>query len=105
MVDVARLAGVSVKTVSNVLNGYPYIRETTRQRVLAAIEELGYQVNMTARSLRSARGPIPPWALAGATRFGLRAFPGTCPSCCFRWAMRPTSAWCTSWCRRTRGGA
>ena len=55
MVDVARLAGVSVKTVSNVLNGYPYIRETTRQRVLAAIEELGYQVNMTARSLRSGR--------------------------------------------------
>jgi DNA-binding LacI/PurR family transcriptional regulator len=55
MVDVARLAGVSVKTVSNVLNGYPYIRESTRERVLAAIDELGYQVNMTARSLRSGR--------------------------------------------------
>ncbi len=55
MVDVARLAGVSIKTVSNVLNGYPYIRDTTRERVLAAIDELGYQVNMTARSLRSGR--------------------------------------------------
>ncbi len=55
MVDVAALAGVSVKTVSNVLNGYPYIRDTTRDRVLAAIAELGYQVNVTARSLRSGR--------------------------------------------------
>lgn len=55
MADVARLAGVSVKTVSNVLNDYPYIRDTTRERVLAAIDELGYQVNMTARSLRSGR--------------------------------------------------
>ncbi len=55
MADVARLAGVSVKTVSNVVNGYPYIRSTTRERVLAAIDELDYQVNVTARSLRSGR--------------------------------------------------
>lgn len=55
MVDVAQLAGVSVKTVSNVINDYPYIREATRNRVLAAIDELGYQVNVTARSLRSGR--------------------------------------------------
>ena len=55
MADVARLAGVSVKTVSNVLNDYPYIREATRARVLAAVDELGYQVNAAARSLRSGR--------------------------------------------------
>ncbi|MBU4336702.1 MAG: LacI family transcriptional regulator [Actinobacteria bacterium] len=55
MVDVARLAGVSVKTVSNVVNGYPHIRATTRDRVLGAISELGYEVNITARSLRSGR--------------------------------------------------
>lgn len=55
MIDVAQLAGVSAKTVSNVINGYPYIRESTRERVLAAIDELGYQVNVTARSLRSGR--------------------------------------------------
>lgn len=55
MADVARLAGVSVKTVSNVVNGYPYIRSTTRERVLAAIDELDYQVNVTARSLRSGK--------------------------------------------------
>jgi DNA-binding LacI/PurR family transcriptional regulator len=55
MADVARLAGVSVKTVSNVVTGYPYIRDSTRQRVVAAIETLGYEVNTTARSLRSGR--------------------------------------------------
>lgn len=55
MQDVARLAGVSVKTVSNVVNDYPYIRDTTKQRVLVAIDELGYQMNESARSLRSGK--------------------------------------------------
>ena len=52
MRDVAERAGVSIKTVSNVLNDYPYIRPETRDRVEAAITELGYQVNVTARNLR-----------------------------------------------------
>lgn len=55
MQDVAKLAGVSVKTVSNVVNGYPYIRETTKDKVLAAIAELDYQMNVQARSLRSGK--------------------------------------------------
>ncbi|TDE03454.1 LacI family transcriptional regulator [Jiangella asiatica] len=55
MYDVAKLAGVSIKTVSNVINGYPYIRESTRERVLAAIKELDYRVNVSARNLRSGR--------------------------------------------------
>ena len=55
MADVARLAGVSVKTVSNVLNDYPYIRPATRERVLDAVERLGYEINATARGLRSGR--------------------------------------------------
>lgn len=55
MHDVAEMAGVSIKTVSNVLNGYQYIRPETRQRVEAAIEKLGYQVNITARNLRQGR--------------------------------------------------
>lgn len=55
MHDVAELAGVSIKTVSNVLNGYQYIRPETRQRVEAAIEQLGYQLNITARNLRQGR--------------------------------------------------
>jgi len=55
MQDVARRAGVSVKTVSNVVNAYPYVRESTRARVLAAIAELDYQVNVAARNLRTGR--------------------------------------------------
>ncbi|MBB2975815.1 DNA-binding LacI/PurR family transcriptional regulator [Microbacterium endophyticum] len=53
--DVARLAGVSIKTVSNVINSYPHIRPATRERVERAIAELGYTPNLTARNLRSGR--------------------------------------------------
>jgi DNA-binding LacI/PurR family transcriptional regulator len=53
--DVAREAGVSIKTVSNVINDYPYVRPETRERVQAAITKLGYIPNLSARSLRSGR--------------------------------------------------
>jgi LacI family transcriptional regulator len=49
--DVARAAGVSIKTVSRVLNNERYVREDKRQRVQAAIERLNYRPNMAARSL------------------------------------------------------
>ncbi len=52
MVDVARQAGVSVGTVSNVVRGQVPVSETTRQRVLAAIADLGYRHNEVARALR-----------------------------------------------------
>lgn len=55
MHDVARLAGVSIKTVSNVVNNYIHVKEETRARVLAAVEQLGYQPNLSARGLRSGR--------------------------------------------------
>ena len=55
MQDVARAAGVSPMTVSNVLNDYPYVREETRERVLRAVEELDYRVNVAARNLRAGR--------------------------------------------------
>lgn len=58
MHDVARLAGVSIKTVSNVVNDYPHVREETRARVLRAIEDLDYQVNVAARNLRTGRTGI-----------------------------------------------
>ena len=58
MADVARRAGVSAKTVSNVLSGYPHIRESTRARVLAAVDDLGYEINVTARILRSGRSGL-----------------------------------------------
>ncbi|PHP53763.1 LacI family DNA-binding transcriptional regulator [Actinomyces ruminis] len=53
--DVARHAGVSPKTVSNVLNGYRYLRPETKERVERAIRELGYTVNLAARGLRRGR--------------------------------------------------
>lgn len=55
MHDVAKLAGVSIKTVSNVINGYPYIRPETKQRVESAIETLDYKLNISARNLRQGR--------------------------------------------------
>jgi DNA-binding LacI/PurR family transcriptional regulator len=55
MADVARSAGVSTMTVSNVINGRPRVGAATRERVLAAINELGYQVNLAARNLRAGR--------------------------------------------------
>src|SRR5262249_42315371 len=45
MSDVGRLAGVSHQTVSRVINGSPHVRPETRDRVMAAMEELGYRPN------------------------------------------------------------
>jgi LacI family transcriptional regulator len=55
IVDVAREAGVSFTTVSHVLNGTRHVAEPTKQRVLAAIERLNYEVNSLAQSLKSDR--------------------------------------------------
>ncbi len=51
--DVAKLAGVAPITVSRVVNNVGYVREDTRARVEAAIQELQYIPNNSARSLRS----------------------------------------------------
>ena len=53
--DVARLAGVAPITVSRVINNSGYFSEEARQKVRAAIAELGYVPNTLARSLRSKR--------------------------------------------------
>ena len=50
--DVARLAGVSTQTVSRVTNGAENVSSKTRERVLAAIEELGYIPNKAAQALK-----------------------------------------------------
>ncbi|GAB4084153.1 LacI family DNA-binding transcriptional regulator [Myceligenerans cantabricum] len=55
MTDVARAAGVSVMTVSNVLNGRSNVGADTRLRVLEVVDELGYEINLTAQRLRSGR--------------------------------------------------
>jgi DNA-binding LacI/PurR family transcriptional regulator len=56
--DVALHAGVSSATVSRVISNKPYIGEEVRQRVLAPMEELKYQPNRVARSLRVQRTSI-----------------------------------------------
>ncbi len=55
MREVALLAGVSPRTVSNVVNDFALVAPETRARVRKAIEELGYRPNPMAKSLRSGR--------------------------------------------------
>jgi LacI family transcriptional regulator len=56
--DVAELAGVSIKTVSRVVNNEPNVRDSTREKVEAAIQRLKYQPNMSARNLASQRSHL-----------------------------------------------
>ncbi len=55
MRDVANAAGVSAQTVSRVLNDHPNVQDSTRQRVMSAVERLGYRRNYTARALVTGR--------------------------------------------------
>lgn len=56
--DVARRAGVSPKTVSNVMNGIVPVSESTRLRVEQAMQELDYVPNLSARGLRNGRSGV-----------------------------------------------
>ena len=58
MADVARLAGVSAQTVSRALRNDRSVRPSTRVRVLAAVDELGYRPNNVARALSTGRTRI-----------------------------------------------
>ncbi|MET0133522.1 MAG: LacI family DNA-binding transcriptional regulator, partial [Kibdelosporangium sp.] len=53
--DVAMLAGVSVKTVSNVVNGYSFVKPENERRVREALAATGYRPNVGARNLRRGR--------------------------------------------------
>lgn len=55
LVDVAGRAGVSIKTVSNVVNGAEHVSDRTRERVQCVIDELGYRPNLAARALATGR--------------------------------------------------
>jgi DNA-binding LacI/PurR family transcriptional regulator len=70
MADVAKVAGVSHQTVSRVLNDFPKIRPATRDRVLAAIEELGYRRNIAARTLVTRRSRTIGVITADMSHFG-----------------------------------
>lgn len=68
--DVARLAGVSVPTVSRVITGSTPVRPEKRERVLAAIAELGYRPNGAARALVAGRQMAVAVLTGGTTRYG-----------------------------------
>lgn len=70
MMDVARLAGVSHQTVSRVLNDHPSVRETTRERVLAAMRELDYRPNRLARALVTSRSQLLGVITSGSAKWG-----------------------------------
>uniref|UniRef100_UPI00403F024C LacI family DNA-binding transcriptional regulator n=1 Tax=Candidatus Enterococcus willemsii TaxID=1857215 RepID=UPI00403F024C len=56
--DVAKLAGLSVSTVSRVINNQKYVKEEKRKAVLAAMKELNYQPSVAARQLRGQQANI-----------------------------------------------
>lgn len=58
IVDVAARAGVSVKTVSRVINKSPAVSEKTRNKIFQAMQDTGYQVNILARGLKVNRTNI-----------------------------------------------
>ena len=60
--DVAAAAGVSMKTVSRVLNNEPNVRAEMRERVMRAVEKLQYKPNPSARSLAGHRSYRSRWS-------------------------------------------
>ena len=56
--DVAALAGVSMKTVSNVVHDYPHVSARTREKVQRAIDELGYRPNALGRRLATGQDRV-----------------------------------------------
>jgi LacI family transcriptional regulator len=70
--DVARLAGVSTQTVSNVINNRPVTRPETRRKVEDAIRELGYERDALARALRLRRTNALGFLMEDQTRLALK---------------------------------
>ena len=79
--DVAELAGVSPRTVSNVVNGYAKVTDATRAKVERAIAELGYRPNVLARNLATGRSGqivvVVPNVAAGSMKVTVQTDVGT----------------------------
>jgi DNA-binding LacI/PurR family transcriptional regulator len=73
MTDIARLAGVSQKTVSRVVNGSSNVSEDVRRRVHAAIDELGFRPNTAARALVSRKSRVIGIVTLGSALYGSTA--------------------------------
>lgn len=76
MKDVAEIAGVSVQTVSAVVNDKPEITAETRDRVLAAIEALNYRPSLGARSLRTRKTQTIALVVSNITSVAIAAMAG-----------------------------
>ncbi|GAA4426983.1 LacI family DNA-binding transcriptional regulator [Georgenia halophila] len=70
MTDVGRAAQVSAQTVSRYFTGQGYVSAATRARIAAAVDELGYHPNASARSFRSQRSSIVGVLTMGSLEFG-----------------------------------
>ena len=53
--DIAKIAGVSIKTVSRAINDYPDISDATKEKILKIADELSYSPNLLAKGLRQQR--------------------------------------------------
>lgn len=81
IIHVAERAGVSVTTVSRVLNGKPYVREEIRDRVLAAARDLRFRPKISARSLAGRRSFVICKLLSAMSTYGMLAQLGALEVC------------------------
>ena len=79
--DVARQAGVSMKTVSRVMNAEPHVREQVREKVLRAARELRYRPKVSARSLAGARSYQLGFLLHQVSPYAMHAALGALRAC------------------------
>ena len=71
MADVAAASGVSLQTVSRVLNESAGVERAKKMRVLQAVQDLGYQPNLAARALASSKSGVIGVLIAGPAHFGM----------------------------------
>ncbi|WKK72422.1 LacI family DNA-binding transcriptional regulator [Rathayibacter oskolensis] len=90
LASVAESAGVSLKTASNAVNGTGRMSEQTRARVEAAVRELGYTVNIAARSLTRGARTRSPWRSRRSRRRTSPSWPRPSSRRRATWASRST---------------
>jgi LacI family transcriptional regulator len=81
IIHVAKHAGVSITTVSRVLNGEKYVRAELKERVLQAVRELNYQPQVTARSLAGRRSYVVGMLLTIVSPYAVQAQRGALAAC------------------------
>ena len=79
--DVARRAGVSMKTVSRVMNAEPHVREAVREKVLRVASELRYRPKLSARSLAGSRSYQVGFLLSAVSPYAIHAQLGALRAC------------------------